>query len=229
MWNTRLDYSQARINIAGGNISNLRYKNDNILMADREEKPKGLLVRVKEESEKACLKLNIQRTKIMASIPITSWQIDRKAMETVTDFLFLGFKITMDSNCSQWTVACQASFFSPSPRVCSNSYSLSWWYPINSSSVALFSSCPQTFPASGSFATSQLFTLGGQNIGASVSVLPMNFQGWFPLGLTSWISLLSKGLSRALSRTTIEKHQFFGIQPFVLSNSHIYTWLLEKT
>ena len=103
---------------------------------------------------------------------------------------------------------------------------LNW---INSSSVALFPSCPQTFPASVSFAMSQLFTLGGQNIGTSSSVLPVNFQGWFPLGLTSWISLLSKGLSKALSRTTIEKHRFFGIQPFVLSNSHIYTWLLDKT
>ena len=76
MWNTRLDYSQARINIAGGNISNLRYKNDNILMADREEKPKGLLVRVKEESEKAGLKLNIQSTNIMTISSITSWQIE---------------------------------------------------------------------------------------------------------------------------------------------------------
>ena len=140
---------------------------------------------------------------ISCEIPgwITSWQIDRKAMETVTDFLFLGFKITMDSNCSQWTVACQASFFSPSPRVCSNSYSLSWWYPINSSSVALFSSCPQTFPASGSFAMSQLFTSGGQSIrvSASASVLPVNTQGWFPLGLTGLISLLSKRLSRVFS------------------------------
>ena len=91
-------------------------------MADREEESKGLLVRVKEESEKACLKLNIQRTKMMAFIPITSWQIDGKAMETVTDFLFLGFKITVKSNWSKWTAACQASLFLPSPRVCSNSY-----------------------------------------------------------------------------------------------------------
>ena len=94
MWNTRLDYSQARINIAGGNISNLRYKNDNILMADREEKPKGLLVRVKEESEKACLKLNIQKTKIMASCPVTLWLIVGETMATVTDFIFLVSKIT---------------------------------------------------------------------------------------------------------------------------------------
>ena len=91
-------------------------------MADREEESKGLLVRVKEESEKACLKLNIQRTKITAFIPITSWQIDGKAMETVTDFLFLGFKITVKSNWSQWIVPCQASLFLPSPRICSNSY-----------------------------------------------------------------------------------------------------------
>ena len=75
-------------------------------MADREEKPKGLLVRVKEESEKACLKLNIQRTKIMASIPITSWQIDRKTMETVTDFIFLGSKITANGDCSHEIKRC---------------------------------------------------------------------------------------------------------------------------
>ena len=94
----------------------------------------------------------------------------------------------------------------------------------------LFSFCPQSFPASGSFPMSWLFTSGGQNIGASASAseLPMNIQGWFPLGLTGLISVQSKGFSRVFSSTTICKHQFFGSQPSLWSNSHIYTWLLDK-
>ena len=86
----------------------------------------------------------------------------------------------------------------------------------------------QTFPESECFPMSQLFTSGGQSIGASASVLPMNIQGWFPLGLTGFISLLSKGLSRISSNTTLWKHQFFYAQPSILSNSIIRTWLLEK-
>ena len=115
-----------------------------------------------------------------------------------------------------------------SPRVCSNSCPLSWWcHPTVSSSVT-FSSCPQSFPASGSFPMSWLFALGGQNIGASVSVLPMNIQVWFPLELTGLISLLSKGLSRIFSSTIIPKHQFFSAQLSLWSNSYIRTWLLEN-
>ena len=88
----------------------------------------------------------------------------------------------------------------------------------------------QSFPASGSFHMSQLFVLGGQSTGASTSasVLPVTIQGWFPLGLTHLISLLSKGLSRIFSSTTVQKHHFFGTQPFLLSSSHIHIWLLEK-
>ena len=89
--------------------------------------------------------------------------------------------------------------------------------------------CPHSFPASGSFPMSRLFTSAGQNMGALASVLPMNIQGWFPSGLTGLISLLSKGLSIVFSSTTIvQKHQFFGAQPSLWSNSHIHTWLLEK-
>ena len=104
---------------------------------------------------------------------------------------------------------------SPIPRVCSNSYPSSWWcHPNISSSVIPFSSCLQSFPASGSFQMSQFFTLSGQSIGVSAlaSVLPMNIQKWFPLGWTGWISLQSKGLSRVFSNTTVQKHQFFGAQ-----------------
>ena len=119
----------------------------------------------------------------------------------------------------------------PSPEVCSNSCPLvQWCYLTTSSSVTLFSSCPQSFPASGSFPMSQLFASGGQSIGASVSawVLPMNSQSWIPSGLTCLISLQSKWLSRVFSSTTILKHQFFGAQPSLWSNSHVLTWLLEK-
>ena len=103
---------------------------------------------------------------------------------------------------------------SPTPGACSNSCPSSWWcHPTNSSFVFPFS-CPQSFPASGSFPLSQFFTSGGQSIGvsASASVFPMNIQDWFPLGLTGWISLQSKGLSRVFSNTTVPKHQFFGAQ-----------------
>ena len=120
---------------------------------------------------------------------------------------------------------------SPTPRVYSNSCPLSWWcHPTISSSVVPFSSHLQSFPASGSFKMSQFFTSGGQSIGVSVSasVLPMNIQGWFPLGWTGLISLLSKGLPKVFSNTTVQKHQFFGAQLSSQSNSHIHTWLLEK-
>ena len=125
------------------------------------------------------------------------------------------------------TVSCP----SLSPGVCSDSRPLSQWcYPTISSSAAFFSFCPQSFPASGSFPMSWLFASGGQKIGASASasVLPMNIEGWFPLGLTGLISFQSKGLSRVFSSSTVGKHQFFGAQPFLWSNSHICTWLLEK-
>ena len=100
MQNARLDEAQAGIKIAGRNIDNLRYADDSTLMAESEEELKNLLMKVKEESENVGLKLNNQKTKIMASGPITSWQIDGETMETVTDFLFLCSKITVDGDCS---------------------------------------------------------------------------------------------------------------------------------
>ena len=99
MRNAGLEEAQAGITIAGRNINNLRYAGDTILMEEREKELKSLLMWVKEKSEKAGLKLNIQKMKIMASSPITSWQIDEKTMETVTDFIFLGSKITVDGDC----------------------------------------------------------------------------------------------------------------------------------
>ena len=130
-----------------------------------------------------------------------------------------------------WITACQASLsitnFRSSLKL---SPSSQWCHPAISASVVPFPSCPQSLPASGSFPMSQLFTWGGQSIGvsASVSVLPMNTKDWSPLGWTGWISLQSKGLSRVLSNTTVQKHQFFGAQLSSQSNSHIHTWPLEK-
>ena len=118
---------------------------------------------------------------------------------------------------------------SPTPGVHPNPCALRrWCHPTLSSSVIPFSSCPQSFPASGSFQTIPLFVSGGQSIGvsASTSVLPMNTQDWSPLGWTGWI-LQSKGPSRVFSNTTVQKHQFFGPQLCLESNSHIHTWPLE--
>ena len=121
-----------------------------------------------------------------------------------------------------WTAACQASLS------IINSQSLLKLMSIES--VIPFSSCLQSFPSSGSFQVSKFFASGGHSIGvsASVSVLPINIQGWFPLGLTGLISLQSKGHSSIFSSTTVQKHQFFGAQLSLWSGSHIHTWLLEK-
>ena len=121
------------------------------------------------------------------------------------------------------TAACQASLFLTISHSCPNSYPLHWWcHPAISSSDALFSSCPQSFPASGTFPVSQLLASDDQNTGvsASASVLPMSIQGWFPLRLTCLISSLSKGLSGILSSITAQRHQFLGTLPSLQSSSH---------
>ena len=129
-----------------------------------------------------------------------------------------------------WIAECQASLSSLSPAVCSNSCPLSRWCHPTSSSVAPFSFGPQSFPASGSFPKSWLFTSGSQSIkaSASASVFPMNIQDWFPLGLTG-LTPCSPRDSGVFSNTTVQKHQFFSTQLSLWSNSHIYTWLLEKS
>ena len=129
-----------------------------------------------------------------------------------------------------WTATHQAPCPPPTPGVHPNPSPLSWWcHPTISSPVVPFSSCPQSFPASGSFQMSQLFTSGGQSIGVSTSasVLPMNIQDWLPLEWTGWISFQSKRLSRVFN-TTVQKQQFFSTQLSSQSNSYIHTWLLEK-
>ena len=120
---------------------------------------------------------------------------------------------------------------SPTPRVYPISCPLSQWcHPTISSSAVLFSSCPQSFPASGSFQMSQLFTSGGQSIGVSASTLvpPMNTQDWSPLGWTGLDLLAVQGTLKSLLNTTVQKHQFFSDQLSSQSNSHIHIWLLEK-
>ena len=123
-------------------------------MAESEEELKSLLMKVKEESEKVGLNLNIQKTKIMAFSPITSWQIDGETVETVVDFIFLGSKITVDGDCSHEIKRCLLL------------------------GRKVMTTCPQSFPTSGSFQMSQLFTSCGQNVGvsASTSILSMNTQ-----------------------------------------------------
>ena len=113
MRNTGLEQTQAGIKIAGRNINNLRYADDTTLMAENKEELKRLLMKVKEESEKVALKLNIQKTKIMASGPITSWQIDGETMETMTDFILGGSKITGDGDCSHEIKSCHCFQFFP--------------------------------------------------------------------------------------------------------------------
>ena len=106
MWNTRLDEAQAGIKIARRNINNLRYADDTTKVAESEEELKSLLMKVKEESEKVGLKLDIQKTKIMTYCPITSWQLDRETMETVRDSIFGGSKIAVDDDCSHEIKSC---------------------------------------------------------------------------------------------------------------------------
>ena len=131
-----------------------------------------------------------------------------------------------------WTAECQASLSITNSWSLLKLMSIESVMPSNHLILCYipFSSCLQSFPASGSFLVSQLFTSGGKRIGvsASASVLPTNIQDRFPLGCTGWISLQFKGLSRVFSNTTVQKHQFFGIQLSLQSNCHIHTWLLEK-
>ena len=146
--------------------------------------------------------------------------------------LFLLFIPSVVSNSAiPWTTAQQASLSFSIYWACSNSCPLSQWcFPTISSSILTSSSSLQSFPAPGSFLMNQLFVSDGQSIGASAStsVILMIIQDWFPLGLTGLISLPSKRISSVFSSTTVQKHQFFSLQPSLWHNSYIHTWLLEK-
>ena len=152
----------------------------------------------------------------------------------VLSFNFCGFVVFQSLSCvslfvTSWTAAHQISWSLTVSQSLLKLMFIESVMPSNiSSSVILFSSCPQSFLVSGSFPMNGLFPSGGQSIGASASVLPMNIQGWFPLRLTGLISLLSKGLSRVFSSITDCKYQFFGTQPSLWSNSYFCTWLQEK-
>ena len=198
MRNAGLDEAQAGIKIARKNINNLRYADNTTLMAESEEELKSLLMKVKEKSKKAGLKLNIQKTKIMGSCPISLVQFSHSVMSNSETPRTAAYQVSLSIMNSQSLLKLM-SIESVMPSIISTS-------------VVPFSYCLQYFPASGSFQISQFFASDGQSIGvsASKSVLPMNIQDWFPLGWTGCISLQSKGLSRVFN-TSVQKHQFFGL------------------
>ena len=180
------------------NINNLRYTDDTTLMAENDEELKSLLMKVKEESEKVGLKLNIKKIRIMLSRPVSPQIRSEISRSVVSDSLW--------PHESQHT---RPPCPSPTPGVHSDSCPPSQWcHPAISSSVVPFSSCPQSFPASESFPMSQLFAWGGQSTGvsASASFLPKKSQGWSPSEWTGWISFQSRGLSRVFSNTTVQRH-----------------------
>ena len=145
-------------------------------------------------------------------------ELSRKQVFKIYSILLLLFSRSVAHSATDGLQHTRLPCPSPIPKACSNSHpSSQWCHPTISSSVIPFSSCLQSFPASGSFLMSQFFASGGQSIGASASasVLPMNIQSWFPLGGTGWISLQSKRLSRVFSNTTVQKHQFFGTQLYL--------------
>ena len=160
-----------------------------------------------------------------------TWNIRNNSNRCWQGFLLFSCSVVSDSLQPHGLQNTRLPCPSPSPEACADSCPMSWWcHSTISSSVIPFSSCLQSFPASGCFPMSQLFQSGGHSIGASfsASVLPMNIQGWFPLGLADLISLLPKGLSRVFSSTTVRKHRFFSARPSLWPNSHIHAWLLEK-
>ena len=158
-----------------------------------------------------------------------SWYWEKRQKAPYKQLLLFSHSVLSDSLQPPGLQHVSVPCLSPSPKVCSNSCPLSpWCHPTISSSVTPFS-CPQSFPASGSFPVSWLCASSCQSIGALAwaSILSMNIQSYFPLGLTDFI-LLSKGLSRVFSSTTVQRHRFFSAQPSLWSNSHIHIWLLEK-
>ena len=160
---------------------------------------------------------SIWRVMVLSARKDTSWGVLAVVVQSLS---CVWPSVTYECSTPSFTVSCFLSFVPLSQ----------WCHLTISSSSVLFSFCLQSFPSPGSFPMSWFFPSGGQTIGAlaSASALPMNIQDWFPLGLTGLISLQSKGLSGVFSSATIWRHQFFGTQPPLWSNSHIHTWLLEK-
>ena len=155
-----------------------------------------------------------KNAKTHPSLPYT-WEAECQNSRSIWTSVHFSNSVVSDSLWPHEPQHARSPCPSPTPRVYPNSCPSSWWcHPTISSSVIPFSSCPQSFPASGSFQMSQFFASGGPSIGVSAStlVLPMNTQDWIPLELSGWISLLSTGLSRVFSNTTVQKHQFFSAQ-----------------
>ena len=216
---------QAGIKIGRRNTNNLWYVDGATLMAESKEKLKSLLMRVKEESERAGLKLNIKKitknTKLRSRhlAPFSSVQFSSvtQSCPTLCD--------PMNRSMPGLPVHLQLPEFTQT-HVHQVSDAIQPPHPLSSPSPP----APQSLPASESFPMSQLFAWGGQSIGvsASASFLPKKSQGWSPSEWNGWISLQSKGLSRVFSNITVQKHQFFSAQPSSQSDSHIHTWPLEK-
>ena len=173
----------------------------------------AILVRILSPKVSRVLEEWLSRCRISSPRPVQwVWPFCQEAQFSSVQF---SCSVMSDSLQPHWLQHARPPCPSPTPGACSNSRPWSrWCHPAISSSVIPFSSCLQSFPASGSLQMSQIFSSGGQSIGvsASASVLPMNIQDWFPLGWTGWISLMSQGLSRVFSNTTIQKHWFFSAQ-----------------
>ena len=193
MRNAGLEEAQAGIKIAGRNINNLRYADYTNRMAENEEELKSLLMKVKEESETVGLKLNIQKTKIMASGPITSWQIDGETMETVREFIFLGSKITADGECS---------------------HEIKRHLLLGRKAMTSLDSTltirDTTLPTKVCLVQAMVFPV--VMYGCEIWNIKRAESQRIDALWTGWISLQSKGLLRVFSNTTVKKHQFFFIQ-----------------
>ena len=169
--------------------------------------------------------------KLLPQLAKAGYGISRLGFISSSFLILLFSHSVVSSSVTPWTTVPRASLSLAVSQSLLKLMSLTQWcHPTTSSSVAPFSFCRQSFPASGSFPTSWLFASGGLSIkaSASASVLPMNIQGGFPLRSTGLIFFLTKGLSRVFSSTTVGKRQFFSVQPFLWSNSYICIWLLEK-
>ena len=205
MRNAVLEEAQAGIKTAGRNINNLRFTDDTTLMAKSEEELKSLLMKVKEESEKAGLKFNIQKTKIMACGPIASWQIDGETIETLTDFILMGSKITADGDCSHEIKR-----------------RLLLGRKVMTNLDSIFKSRDITLLTKVHLIKAMVFPVVMYGC-ESWTVKKAEHPRIDALEWTGWISLQSKGLSRVFSNSTVQKQQLLGAQLSSQSNSHIHT------
>ena len=209
MRNSGLEEAQARIKISGRNINNLRYADDTTTIAESEEELQSLSMKVKEESEKVCLKLNIQKMKIMASGPITSWEIDGEKVETVSDFILGGSKITAEGDCSHEIKRC-----------------LLLGRKVMTKLDSILKSREITLPTKVRLVSSVQFSCSVvsdslRSHDHSMPGCPVHNQ--LPEFTETHVHRVSDAIQRVFSNTTVQKHQFFGAQPSSQSNSYIHT------